>query len=306
MGQKFEKTAGKKIKPSKNVRLKRMQNVIEITSIEKSTGGLDQIRKLSKTEYLVVETGEIKEYSLSENKSQNIASLKKTFRHIRDLINNSFRGAGNEKHITLTYRQENGEPMTDLDRLYRDFKKFWKKFKRRYGDDVDYLSVVEPHQSGQWHCHVLVRFNGCEQMYLPNSEIEELWGQGFTKTRATDKVDNMGAYLTAYLTDVELTSENSVKAHVEGSELKVIEVEGQTKAFIKGGRVHYYPSGMNIVRHSRGIKPPDIEEMTYKQAKKIVGDTTPNYSTTTIIYGDDDQKLNQITYEQYNLKRIKE
>jgi hypothetical protein len=42
--------------------------------------------------------------------------------------------------------------------------------------------------------------------------------------------------------------------------------------------------------------------MTYKTAKKIVGDKDPNYSTTTAIV-DGDKLLNKITYEHYNLKR---
>ena len=282
-----------------------MRNVVEVISIDKVTTGLNIIKKLSKTEYVNTETGEVHQYNLAENKSESIASLKKTFRRTRDLINNNFEGKPNELHITLTYRQREDMsqepiPMTDTNRLYRDFQTFWQRFKRKYGDDIDYLSIVEPQESGSWHCHVLVRFNKEERVFIPNNDIAAIWKQGNTTTRATDKTDNMGAYITAYLTDVELTPENAGQAI--GKEVKFVEVDGQEKKYIKGARVHFYPTGMNICRHSKGIIPPDVEEMTYKKAKKIVRDATPNYSSTVTIT-DDDAILNRITYEHYNLKR---
>lgn len=293
----FKKSEGEQIALRKNIKLKRMRNVIEIVYVDKRSSGLNTIKKMSKTEYMVIETGEIMEYNLSENKSENIASLKKTFRRSRDLINNNFEGASNELHVTLTYR----EHMTDSKRLYKDFEAFWKRFKRRYGQNIDYLSIVEPHADGKWHAHVLIRFNDEEKIFIPNDDIAEIWRQGFTKTKATAGIDNMGAYITAYLTDIELT-EDTMHLNSSGAELKIVEIEGKSKAFIKGARMKYYPSGMNILRSSKGIIYPEVEEMSYKKAKKIVGDAHPNYSMTTII-SDGENELNKITYEQYNLKR---
>lgn len=299
--KRFEKTEGIAIKPSKIVKVKKMGNIVEVVHVDKTTTGFDQIQKISKTEYVDKETGEIHEYKLSVNKSENIASLKKTFRRARDLINNNYFGNRNELHITLTY----DFCMRDYKKLYEHFKSFWKRYKYRYGENIDYLSIVEPQQSGSWHCHVLVRHNDVENIFIPNDEIEALWGHGFTTTRRTENVDNMGAYITAYLTDVELTEDNFKFHEIKDAEIKLVETEGKTKAYVKGARVHYYPSGMNIIRSSKGITYPEVEEMTYKNAKKIVGETTPNYSTTTTIY-DDEKTLNQITYEHYNLKRSKD
>lgn len=302
MKRSFQKSEGKPIKPTKIVKLKRMKNVVEIVSQDKKLNGFDQIQKISKTEYVVKETGEIFEYSLSQNKSENIASLKRTFRRIRDLINNNFDGSQNELHVTLTY----AENMIDTKRLYRDFDSFWKRFKRKYGKGFDYLAIVEPQARGAWHFHVLLRANETDKIYIPNKEIAELWRHGFTSTKPTHGVDNMGAYITAYLADLELNEENAKTMSFEGlknSEIKFVEIDGQEKRFIKGARVHMYPTGMNIVRSSRGIIAPEVEELTYKSAKKIVGDGAPNYSTTTTIYDGENNQLNRITYEQYNLKR---
>lgn len=277
-----------------------MNHIVEVVSIDKATNGLNKIQKLSKYEYMNLDSGEVLEYNLSENRGQNIAGLKDTFRKIRDLINNNFTGQGNEIHVTLTY----AENMTDSKRLHIDFKKFWLRYQYEYGKDNDYLVVVEPQGRGAWHCHVLIKQYNTKNLYISSEKMAALWGNGFIKIRSLSGVDNIGAYLSAYLGDVELTSETLPIAVSDHLEIKEVDVDGLTKRFIKGGRLHMYPPGMNLYRHSKGIKFPEVEEMTYKQAKKIVGSRVPNYSrTVTILDSEDDKILNRITYENYNMKR---
>lgn len=298
---KFEKTRGQAIKKNKIVRVKQMNHIVEVVSIQSATNGLNKIQKLSKTHYMVKDTGEVKKYKLSKNRGQNIAGLKESFRKIRDLINNNFSGQGNEIYVTLTY----AENMTDYKRLYSDFDKFWKRYKYKFGNNCDYISVVEPQGRGAWHCHLLIRHNDVENIYIPSDELANLWGHGFVKIRSLKGVDNIGAYLTAYLTDVELTDETISIAVAEKKEIKTVEVEGQQKRYIKGGRVHMYPPGMNIYRKSKGIVFPEVKQMRYGDVKKIVGTATPNYTTTVTIQDDKNKKvLNRITYEHYNMKRI--
>ena len=43
-----------------------------------------------------------------------------------------------------------------------------------------------------------------------------LWEQGFTKTTKLDDIDNIGAYLTAYLGDMEFTEENMQELQKQG------------------------------------------------------------------------------------------
>lgn len=297
---KFKKTKGESISKSKKVRVKKMNHIVEVVSIERSTNGLNKIQKLSKYEYMNLDSGEVLEYNLSENRGENIAGLKDTFRKIRDLINNNFTGKGNEIHLTLTYK----ENMTDTKRLYEDFKNFWKRYKYKYGKDCDYLVVVEPQGRGAWHCHVLIKQNNVKNLYIPPAEMASLWGQGFIKIRSLDGVDNIGAYLSAYLGDVELNEESIVDAITNKREIKEVKIDGQTKRFVKGGRLHLYPPGMNLYRHSKGIVFPEIQEMKYQEVKKIVGSRIPNYSrTVTISDSETDKVLNRITYENYNMKR---
>lgn len=319
----------RKIHEGQVVRVTCMNHIVEILSLAIEPNALMKIRKLDKYRYVDLETGEIHEYNVSENRGDNIAGLKETFRKLRHLINNNFIGAANELFITLSY----AENVTDTKRLYQDFDVFMKRFKRKY-HDIDYLSIVEPQGRGAWHCHVLVRFNSLNKVYVSNNDIiAPMWSHGFTKTKSLRDVDNIGAYLNAYLSDVEVCDENVetifgaiqhresafdsivnefgeivvVKRH-EKISLEVVEREIDTdgkkikKQFVKGARLHMYPSGMNLYRCSRGIKKPETEKMEYEEVKKIVGSTSPNYSRTIDIL-QEEKVINSITYEQYNLKR---
>lgn len=296
------------IKSQKKVKLTDMGNIKEIMYLEKRCNKPFGIKKINADEYILLDTGEIKEFNKIENRSQDKESLRKTFKHIRELINTNFNGCPNELCFTITYK----ENMTDTKVLYDDFRKFMKKIKYKY-EDVDYINVVEPQGRGAWHCHVLLKFNSHKKIYIPNKEIAEMWGHGFVTVKAIKRnIDNLGAYLSAYLGDVELNDDNIAELVHDGVitpgqavKVKEIDVDGVKKKFIKGGRLSYYPSGMNIYRASRGIKQPTVIHVSYEEAKKIVGAATPTYSTRTVILDDDDQVLNSITYEQYNLKRDK-
>lgn len=294
------------IHPDKLVKMTDMGHIKEVMSVDKLSFEAPPITKLSQDLYMLKHTGEVREYDHTENRSENVKSLSRTFKRIRQIINYNFGGRDNELAFTLTY----AENMTNPQRLYDDFKKFFMRLRYQYGQDIDYFSVVEPQGRGAWHCHVLLRFNAVEKIFIPNKEIAELWGQGFVTVKAINKnVDNLGAYLSAYLGDIELTPENEkviaecCPGEPEQYELKTAEVDGVQKKFIKGGRLHLYPTGMNIYRKSRGIKVPESTYMPYKDAKKVVGSATPNYSSTLCVLDDNGTELNRITYEQYNLKR---
>lgn len=301
--RKIETESIKGISPSSQVRVTEMGHLVEVQHMERMNR-TNHIQKLDKERYLNLKTGEIGEFKQGEVRSDSFNSLRQTFKKLRYLINNNYSGAGNELHITLTYK----ENMTDTKRLYSDFKKFMKKFRYKYEKEygsIDYMTVVEPQERGAWHHHLLVRFNdmGGTKIYVANDEVAEIWGHGFTKIHSLKGVDNIGAYLSAYLTDVEITDENlsEVAGHITERGVKTVEVDGKEKKFVKGGRLHLYPSGMNLYRKSKGIQMPERQEMKYADIKKVVGSTKPNYRKQIIIEQDD--FANTITYEQYNMKR---
>ena len=297
-----------KIKDKKIVKVTNMGNITEIMYLDKSCHNPIQIKKISKNEYVILSTGEVQKFKNTKNRSECVKSLRRTFKSIRELINTNFLGFANELCFTITYK----ENITDPKVLYKDFDKFIKKLKYKYGS-IDYINIVEPQGRGAWHCHILLRFNALKKVYIPNKEIAEMWGHGFVKVKAIKKnIDNLGAYLSAYLGDVELNEENIKECLDTGAiktgdilNVKEVEVDGIKKKFIKGARLHFYPTGMNIYRCSRGIKRPTVSHMSYEKAKKIVGAATPTYSTCTLIQDDNQNTVNTIIYEQYNLKRIK-
>jgi len=278
-----------------------MNHLVEVQHMEKMNR-TNHIQKLDKERYLNLKTGEIGEFKKGEVRSDSLNSLRQTFKKLRYLINNNYVGAGHELFITLTYK----ENMTDNKRLYSDFDKFMKRFRYQYSKkfgSIDYMTVVEPQERGAWHHHLLVRFNDMvgSKVYIPNNDVAALWGHGFTNMHSLNGVDNIGAYLSAYLADVELTDDNVGIAFDENVEVVSKVVDGQEKKFIKGGRLHLYPSGMNLYRKSKGIQMPVREEMKYGDIKKVVGSEKPHYVKTLVVEQDDFK--NTITYEQYNTKR---
>ncbi len=279
------------ILPDDIVIVTKMNHIVEVQFMEKLNRNAP-IRKLNKDEYINLGTGEIKEFEHSKTRKDNLNSLRQTFKKLRYLINNNFEGKGNELHVVLTY----AENMTDTVRLYKDFKRFMTRLRRYSSVPIDYISVVEPQGRGAWHMHLLLRFNGLDEIFIENRILAEMWEQGFVKVKSLKNVDNIGAYLTAYLTDIELDEENWIQVWNK----KVKEVDG--KRFIKGGRLHLYPPGMNLYRASRGIKFPVRKKMLYKHVKEIVGSASPHFEKTYYIESDDFK--NTVYFQQYNLKRI--
>ena len=292
------------IAPNEVVKVTKMNHIVEVQHMEKMNRK-NNIKKLDKDTYVDISTGEIKEFQHSENRQQNYNSLRQTFKKLRYLINNNFVGSANELHVTLTYKVN----MTDSKQLYVDFDKFFKRLRYKFKNDssIDYLTVVEPQGRGAWHCHVLARFNDLDKVYIKNKDLRELWGLGFVTIKSLKDVDNIGAYLSAYLADIDLDEakdkETLFKVVSEGCEIKTKVVDGKEKKFIKGGRLHMYPPGMNLYRKSKGILEPEREEMMFKDIKKVVGSATPHYQKSYHI--EDKDFENTISFLQYNTKRSK-
>ena len=247
------------------VTLTTMNHVLEVQHMKKKNRK-QTILKLDSDSYVDLSTGEIKDFNKTINRQQNYNSLRKTFKKLRYLINNNFVGSENELHITLTYK----ENMTDTKRLYSDFEKFIKRLKYKFKSlsTLDYISVVEPQGRGAWHCHCLIRFNELDKAYIKSSELQGIWGQGFVKIKSLKNIDNIGAYLSAYLTDIEYSEDKVMVAVKEQLDIVEKDVEGQSKTIIKGGRLHMYPTGLNIFRKSKGIEYPVREEMLFSDVKK--------------------------------------
>lgn len=253
------------------------------------------------SEYIDLRTGEVKDCGKYKSRQDGVKNLRKTFWRLRALINCNVVNPQNVRWITLTY----ADNMQDSSKLYVDFRNFNKRFqyyckKFSYGKP-EYIVVAEPQARGAWHMHLLYIWN-CTAPFIDNSILANIWGHGFVKITKIDcNIDNLGAYLTAYLTDVELELPPGLKIDDFDSvdeAIKVVDFEGQKKAFIKGGRLRFYPPKMNLYRFSKGIKQPDIKYLAYEEAKKNVSSAKLTFSSA-IKMTDTDSDFNNILLKEY-------
>lgn len=289
-----------------NVKVTKTGNQIEVQYLSSKNSSCP-IRVLGNDEYLNLNTGEILKFENSNNgkRLDHIISLKRTFRNLRNIINTNITNIDNALWITLTY----AENMQDEKRLYQDFKKFNMRFKYFLKKEFnishyEYIVICEPQRRGAWHCHLLFIFD-TYRPFIRNDIIAKLWKYGFTKTNSLKgNIDNIGAYLTAYLTDIEIDS-NSENENLKIKELDILDDNNikHKKKFIKGGRLSYYPLNFNIFRHSKGIKKPIIEYMPYFEILKKVGHRKPTFSKNFEIQTNNPNKPLLLRKEYYNLLR---
>lgn len=293
-----------------------MGNVTELVMMKHKNCGAT-IQKLDKDSYCVLSSGEVKNYEHNETRADDKKSVRSSLNRLRSIINANVTIPQNCKFVTLTY----AENMTDRKKLYIDRQNYWRRFKSYCKSNQiqvpEYISVIEPQGRGAFHLHELLIWNQ-KAPFIPNDDIWKCWspsgitkGEDFTKTKAISDCDNIGAYFSAYLADMPLDEyENLPKNEKPEIQQEVLEKEfsddeGLTKKkkFIKGGRLHLYPSGINIYRASKGIIYPQYEYTNYKKAKEKVSGATETFSQTIIVADDVRDFSNEITKSYYNLKR---
>lgn len=305
----------------KLVRITEAGPVTEVMKLSGKSKG-NGLKKLNADEYLNVNTGEVKEYQHTDNRAQNIGNVKRTLRQIRLLVNANVLDVKNILWVTLTY----AENMTDTEKLYHDFKNYVLRLYRWCGRNgyqkPEYICVVEPQGRGAWHCHVFLIWPTKAPFMDNNTVMEKLWPYGWTKTKKLNDVDNIGAYFSAYLADIpleeaeKLPEEEFQRMKKNAVVLKSYEDNGKTikdKKFIKGGRLYLYPTGMSILRHSKGIKNPSTTEMEYKdyqqeisgKEKSLYGTQTFSSSTDVMVADGSGsyRTIVQIGREYYNTNR---
>ncbi len=99
------------------------------------------------------------------------------------------------KFFTLTF----ADNVTDLKYANNQFCCFIKRLNRyltkMHKDKVQYIAVVEFQERGAVHYHLL-----CNLPFISAKTLQEIWGNGFIRINKIDDVDNVGAYVTKYMT----------------------------------------------------------------------------------------------------------
>lgn len=290
-----------KVEPYSLVRVKEMGNITEVMWSENYSSKCT-IRKLSKDYYVELESGEVKEFKHIQNRACDLKSISKSLGKLRDYLNTNIIDVSKCRWVTLTY----SENMTDTNRLYKDFKNFVARLKRKIGS-FEYIVAMEPQGRGAWHCHVVMLFDD-KAPYIPNDLMANAWGNGFVTVKKLDDVDNVGAYLTAYLGDMEMKEFCNTKEAMQlvGKKIDVKEVEIEedgiikTKQYIKGARLYMYPPQFNLYRCSRGIKKPIITYEPEEMAQKKVSAGTLTYEKTILLSDQENDFEKTISYRYYN------
>lgn len=287
--------------PNELVTYKDMGNISEIMYMKKRNSQC-KIKKIDKDNYIMLDTGEVKQFEHNLNRADDLNNIRVSLGNLRDYMNTNITDVKKCRWVTLTYSQPDGKPMTDPIRLQKDFEKAIKKLRYEYGH-FEYIVAMEPQGNSAWHAHVVMIFNK-KAPFIPNELMAEKWGQGFVTIKKLDDVDNVGAYLTAYLGDMDLEEMQQNNIPIKG-QIKKIEIEddtGQkiTKQYIKGARLHMYPAGFNLYRCSKGIKKPEKEIMTAEKAEKKTSGSTLTFERTIRLSDEQTEFENTINYRYYN------
>lgn len=216
-------------------KLQKSSNV-NFATVQKQKRG--SIKKISKSQYIVLRTGEIKDFKNSNTKTDdNIRSMRRALEDCRDLINASVVNEENAMALTLTYENI----ICDTKQVGKDFTAFIRKLRRQIAD-CEYIYVLELQKRGSWHIHAILIFDGPAPS-ISSEQIGSIWNKGIINSSQVKDIKRLSLYLTAHVSK---------------------DKNGNTT--IKGIPIEKYEKGMKVYRYSRGLKKPKSE---YKKGSAV-------------------------------------
>jgi hypothetical protein len=190
-------------------------------------------------------------------------TLRKAKTSIRRLINSNIdRWGETTKFLTLTF----AENIQDIKEANYEFKKFRQRLEYELKVKLKYVTVIEFQKRGSIHYHT-VFFN---LPYVKNEDLAAIWRQGFIRINKVNDVDNIGAYVTKYMTKEQQDKEKEDR------------LVGQKSYFTSRG----------LFKPEETVNKKEIEEMAVSLSQHKV------YESTF-----ENEHLGVITYRQYNTKR---
>lgn len=284
----FKKGKNYHIKNDDEVKVIEYENEgkIKIKNCSNNKNYLKDFKKINGKEYVNMITGEILQYNKNSRRNKN--SLSKSLKKLKELSLNNFNGGKNEGFATLTYDKRE----TNFDNAVKDFGDFWKLLKKEF-PDLEYIAVIENQRiRTSWHFHMLIKDTKHNSLYIPEEELKRLWNKGNVKiSRITNKEINQ--ILSG--SDIEDDEEDEKDLKNDNNAImKVINYMCKTKS------KEDIPIGKKIYHHSRGIKFPNVQKMTYKEAQALI----ENYyliseSTLLVTSCNTDKILKKIKEENY-------
>ena len=231
----------------------------------------DIIEVYNYSQYVTGKGGANRTKQKAEDTEKSLMNYANTNQRRRDSVRRlacSNFDSSTSKFFTLTF----ADNMTDVKECNKLFKKFIMRLNHKFQIKTKYLAVIEFQERGAVHYHVLSNIP-----YIPQKELQDIWGHGFVYINAVKHVDNIGAYVVKYMTkDTEDTRLQGLNAYLHSRNL--------IKSY-------------EIVNHDLN----EFDRLERKiQEKYNLSELEPVYDT---IYETD--KLGSCEYTQYNLRRLK-
>ena len=249
----------------------------------KNSGGstaLSGIKRISKNEYVKVETGEVFKYNTNANKTDNTVSIKKSLKNLRKLILNNF-VEFESIFITLTYKDE----MFDFVQAVQDYTKFFENLKKHYKHyNLKYLRIIEPTDKGNWHIHVLLKSaEKVDKFYISQEKVQSIWKHGSVKVEQIHNIEGLANYFCTYSNDDKALPEKAKPKHVKKQE-----------------RWKYYPYRARIFAKSNDIVYPKTVKAKRGQVDELLKDyKRVSASTLTVKDSETGRVVNTVNYEHY-------
>lgn len=306
----FEKLSEQpKITPEMTCKVTEMGNVVEVQYMtHRNTKQTIQMLQ-GGNQFVVCSTGEVKDCVHHETRKDNVKGLYKTFRKARAIINTNVTEPNNCRWVTLTYH----ENVRDTKKLYRDFQTFNQRFqyycnKKNFGKP-EYIVMMEPQKRGAWHAHLIYIWQH-KAPFIPCDDLRKIWRNGtIVSIKKLNDIDNVGAYLTAYLGDLEV-DEDKIEQYKNHPNFKEVDTEDENgkkikKSIIKGARLPLYPKDFKMLRYSRGCKQPNEILCSHEYAqKKVLGATKTFESAVKLSDSHDGANFENIIIKEYYNKAI--
>ncbi len=122
-------------------------------------------------------------------------NIRRSAQKIRRLVNSNEKEL--KKMLTLTF----SDNLTDLKIANKKLDIFLKKLRRDF-PHLKYVAVPEFQKRGAIHYHILLNI----KPYISNDDIAKKWGNGWAWFKSIYNCDNLGAYISKYLTKGSVNS----------------------------------------------------------------------------------------------------
>ena len=242
-------------------------NRIDIVARRNGNSNISKIQTLNGSEMINIITGEIKQKKKKQYKDKRTIENQMV---VGDrVVSANFKGRICEKLLETHFSIEMPEFAEAVD-LFGDFM---DRLQRRYGK-IDYVRITMFEGENQPFFQVWCISKDKKELNITDTELDKIWGNGKAKV-------------------IEITPSN-----IE----KLIKFDWRDKTI-----THIYPTGIQIISKSKGIRNVEIIEDDYVNGVKRTKGFKTKYKSTKEIYTLDktgkEKVVQSITFESY--ERIK-